>query len=220
MPFKSQAQRRFMFAAESRGEIPKGTAKKWARHTPNIKSLPEHVKKACILRWVNNGLEKRAQVFRPAQLDSASAAGAGMYKSLPWYLKTVGSFLPVPSQHALPYASIQKAVLTNVKQSPGYNSFPPADTAVVNQALRRIDQGETAVRDTIPKQNPVSAGLTAKSYWSKKPEIDSALAVAARHFPEESRQASAYSVGKTGQGWNPIVRSKGPQPAPSVVVKK
>lgn len=31
---------------EESGEIPKGTSKKWAKHTPNIKDLPEHVKKA------------------------------------------------------------------------------------------------------------------------------------------------------------------------------
>lgn len=33
-----------MFAAEKRHELPKGTAKRWAEHTPNIKKLPEHVK--------------------------------------------------------------------------------------------------------------------------------------------------------------------------------
>jgi hypothetical protein len=41
MPFKSKAQMRWMFAAEARGELPKGTAKRWARHTKNIKKLPE-----------------------------------------------------------------------------------------------------------------------------------------------------------------------------------
>lgn len=43
MPFKSKAQQRWMFAAESRGELPKGTAKDWAHHTPNIKKLPERI---------------------------------------------------------------------------------------------------------------------------------------------------------------------------------
>jgi len=43
MPFKSKAQQRFMFAAESRGDLPKGTAKRWAHHTDDIKDLPEHV---------------------------------------------------------------------------------------------------------------------------------------------------------------------------------
>ncbi len=45
MPFKSRAQQKFMFAAESRGDMPKGTAEEWAHATPNIKKLPEHVKK-------------------------------------------------------------------------------------------------------------------------------------------------------------------------------
>lgn len=45
MPFKSKAQQRWMFAAEARGEVPKGTAKQWADETPNIKKLPERVKR-------------------------------------------------------------------------------------------------------------------------------------------------------------------------------
>jgi hypothetical protein len=45
MPFKSKAQEKFMFAAEKRGDVKKGTAEEWAHATPNIKKLPEHVKK-------------------------------------------------------------------------------------------------------------------------------------------------------------------------------
>ncbi len=41
MPFKSRKQQRFMFAAEKRGDLPRGTAERWARDTPNIKRLPE-----------------------------------------------------------------------------------------------------------------------------------------------------------------------------------
>ena len=41
MPFKSKAQQKWMFAAEARGEVPKGTARRWAKETPSIKSLPE-----------------------------------------------------------------------------------------------------------------------------------------------------------------------------------
>jgi len=47
MPYKSQAQRRWMFAAEDRGEVPKGTAKRWAEHTKK-KKLPEKVKKEAV----------------------------------------------------------------------------------------------------------------------------------------------------------------------------
>jgi len=62
MPFKSKAQQRWMFAAESRGELPKGTAKKWAEHTPDIKSLPEkkHEKNAFVA-----GFSKTAIVDLP-----------------------------------------------------------------------------------------------------------------------------------------------------------
>jgi len=35
---------RWMFAAEERGELPKGTAERWAKHTKNIKDLPEKKK--------------------------------------------------------------------------------------------------------------------------------------------------------------------------------
>lgn len=45
MPFKSKAQQKYMFAAEGRGDLPKGTAKRWAHHTKNIKKLPEHKQK-------------------------------------------------------------------------------------------------------------------------------------------------------------------------------
>lgn len=45
MPYKSRSQARFFFSAESRGELPKGTARRWAHHTPNIKKLPNKVRK-------------------------------------------------------------------------------------------------------------------------------------------------------------------------------
>lgn len=44
MPYKSKAQQRFMFAAEERGDVEPGTAKRWAKETKNIKGLPERVK--------------------------------------------------------------------------------------------------------------------------------------------------------------------------------
>jgi len=46
VPFKSRSQQRFMFAAEARGDIEPGTAERWAKHTENIKALPEKVKSA------------------------------------------------------------------------------------------------------------------------------------------------------------------------------
>ena len=45
MPFKSKSQQRLFFAKEARHELPKGTAKRWAHETKNIKRLPERKKK-------------------------------------------------------------------------------------------------------------------------------------------------------------------------------
>ena len=44
MPLKSRAQMKYLYAAEGRGEVPKGTAKKFVKETPKKKlaSLPEY----------------------------------------------------------------------------------------------------------------------------------------------------------------------------------
>jgi hypothetical protein len=45
MPFKSKAQQRKMFSLEEQGKLKKGTAEEWAKETPDIKKLPNKVKK-------------------------------------------------------------------------------------------------------------------------------------------------------------------------------
>ena len=45
MPIKSKAQRRWLHAAEGRGDLPEGTAKRWEEETPEGKRLPERVKR-------------------------------------------------------------------------------------------------------------------------------------------------------------------------------
>lgn len=45
MPFKSKAQRRWMYAAESRGELKRGTAARWQKETGK-RHLPERKKKS------------------------------------------------------------------------------------------------------------------------------------------------------------------------------
>ena len=47
-----------MFAEEARGGLPKGTALRWAHHTPNIKKLPEHVVMSAIKRRLKNKSKK------------------------------------------------------------------------------------------------------------------------------------------------------------------
>jgi len=47
VPLKSLSQMRYLFAAEKRGDVPKGTAKEFVAATPKAKlaKLPEVVKK-------------------------------------------------------------------------------------------------------------------------------------------------------------------------------
>lgn len=95
MPFKSKAQQRFMFAAEDRGDISKGTASRWAKETPNMKKLPERKKHADVFRKLavefgrlsalrDHGAEKTAGVW--SQLARYGAPGlAGSYLAGPGY---------------------------------------------------------------------------------------------------------------------------------------
>lgn len=68
MPFKSKAQMRWMFAAEDRGEVPEGTAERWAHHTSDTKSLPEHV----------DGKDKKDK-----KKGKKKAAGDDLYQFMP-----------------------------------------------------------------------------------------------------------------------------------------
>lgn len=61
-----------MFAAQKRGDLPKGTAEKWAKHTPDIKGLPEEVKKK----------KKYKTKKTPKKLKECVLAFNEVYKSL------------------------------------------------------------------------------------------------------------------------------------------
>lgn len=45
MPFKSKAQVAKFAILEKQGKLPKGTLKKWAKETPNMKKLPKRKNK-------------------------------------------------------------------------------------------------------------------------------------------------------------------------------
>lgn len=78
MPFKSKRQQRWMFAAEARGEVPKGTAKRWARETKNIEDLPEKKKKDKRMKKEGMFFEDREEVqdgnfMKMAQIEPPKA---------------------------------------------------------------------------------------------------------------------------------------------------
>lgn len=67
MPFKSKKQQRWMFAAEARGELPPGTAQRWAEETPDLKDLPEQVAASrSKSRASSKSAESRRAELRPA----------------------------------------------------------------------------------------------------------------------------------------------------------
>jgi len=88
MPFKSKAQMRAFFAKEKEGELPKGTAKKWANETPNISKLPEHVKKACLGNFIKisknlfDPLKIKPVPMRIIQQDMITAAKQDKMKGM------------------------------------------------------------------------------------------------------------------------------------------
>lgn len=57
---------RWMFAAESRNELPKGTARRWAHHTKDMKKLPERV---------DGGDDDEKKAFAAAFILKCAAAG-------------------------------------------------------------------------------------------------------------------------------------------------
>lgn len=71
MPFKSRSQVRRFWAAEAAGELPEGTAHRWAQHTPSIKALPDKVGKA------------KKQEKKPPEKQAAVAAISQILRTVP-----------------------------------------------------------------------------------------------------------------------------------------
>lgn len=65
---------RAFFAMESRGELPKGTARRWAHHTKNIKDLPEHKKESSMFADLGRQASLDASLIKLAQASSLDPA--------------------------------------------------------------------------------------------------------------------------------------------------
>ena len=84
-----------MFAAEARGDLPKGTAKEWAHKTKSIKSLPEHVKKHAFVEGFNKVAGTAATAGKlwhnPKALDYAGLGLLGAFPAHDVYKSVTGS---------------------------------------------------------------------------------------------------------------------------------
>lgn len=100
MPFKSKAQQRFMFAAEDRGDLPEGTAKRWADHTPSFKKLPEKVHKRDKTAEFRKAAFELGKAYAiaalRAQLESSSAKTAAFPTSVMELVQHYGPYVAGP----------------------------------------------------------------------------------------------------------------------------
>lgn len=73
-----------MFAAEDRGEVPKGTARRWAHETPNIKDLPKkkaQKKHASLMNGFLDEIVKIAKERRHSEDGESGLVGAAIKAS-------------------------------------------------------------------------------------------------------------------------------------------
>jgi hypothetical protein len=102
MPFKSKAQQRFMFAAEDRGDLSKGTAKRWAKHTPDIKHLPAHAKKTKHAEMLEMAYHLGVKEAMEKEGFVESALGSLVTKSAPlWAPAAVGYAMADPENRPM-----------------------------------------------------------------------------------------------------------------------
>ena len=90
MPYASKAQQRKFFAMEARNELPKGTARRWAHHTDDIKSLPDRVAKEAVLAGL-----KAAGLFPVAPQLPAPPKPPATISSLKQAVKPIAAAKPL-----------------------------------------------------------------------------------------------------------------------------
>jgi hypothetical protein len=134
MPFKSKAQQRWMFSAENKGELPKGTAERWAEHTPDIKALPEHKMNKTASEIADDVIEK---VAAPRWL-----------KELGWSKNTVGR---VPGVEG-PMRDIAGGKKDLAR-------LPESMHGLVRPSIRDARSNMSSVQTKLPKNHPSDLGL-------------------------------------------------------------
>jgi hypothetical protein len=140
VPFKSKSQQRWMFAAEARGEVPKGTAKRWANETPNITKLPE------------KKMEKKAMFF-----EDQEPVEDGMFMKRAEELKLPKTEKPKPPKLETPpperqHTTTEEAV-KGTKPQPGTKKPQPA-LAMMGTG------GKKCAMLGIPKDAQMNMGMT------------------------------------------------------------
>lgn len=104
-----------MFAAEDRGEIPKGTAKEWARETPDIKELPEKVKK----KKKRKKMKKTSATTKPPSIPKPkkSEEEKKLERLLKYKTKKKSTKTPMPKKSGDQLGNLQLIIKTLKKEA-------------------------------------------------------------------------------------------------------
>src|ERR1022692_4476547 len=124
MPYSSKSQVRLFHVKEDKGELPKGTAHRWAEHTPSIKKLPERVSK-------KKAYKKAASIPLPKLFKRAVAASFGhSHATLP-----AAAIKPNPAAHIqMPQA---KPLIDPTPQLPQPQTQAPVAAVQPQPAVQR-----------------------------------------------------------------------------------
>jgi hypothetical protein len=91
MPFKSEAQRRKLYALEAAGKLKKGTCEKWEAETPKGITLPERLTpKKAHGKGVNDALDTYGVKEAAMPMGMLGRAGSWLGKGMQWGAKALG----------------------------------------------------------------------------------------------------------------------------------
>lgn len=214
MPFSSKAQRRFMYAAEARGDVPKGTASRWEKHTKN-KNLPEHVKKA---EWITKtaapatkplpltSIQKAAQ--KPMTMDTASfnvdmkqtnALSDSLVKERPVLM---GDLAPSNLKNQLTSAGGQKSLWKAFTKTKQYEALPANRKATIDTMGMNLTSGRQTLSDIASKKSGLWA---AKNLMTNKEKmaapVNRGLSFINQSNPEMYKAYRDSTIARGGTGW-------------------
>jgi len=148
MPFKSKAQWRAFYAMEKRGELPSGTAEKWAHETKkSFKKLPLHKGKKVSEAAMTNSTSGRSLVDewvkehgvdKLIEFKKLSTSGRSILEAF-----KLGDKIPSPTAGAQPFPKKKK--IAPPEEEPPQEETPPEDE-------EEIPPEESSTEEEIPPE--------------------------------------------------------------------
>ena len=197
MPFKSKAQRRFFYAAEARGELPKGTAARWEEETPKGKKLPEKVAamKDDVYFW-----PKRFPTSHPQFKEMEEEARRDQARSPGLVSQLLSKIKPKPKQNPRQEEWIKRNYDTYRMENGNFTKF--------DMFKEKNASWKAGFADVVDKT--AAFKLAAQVYTMGDRPSDGRL-----HYKEKGKKGSR-TYGKMGQTSNPeVIRTPNRRPGSS-----